>query len=93
MDKFVTGTTEHGFDFKYPAEVLNDWDFFEDLVAVDNGDSSRLVNVLHTLLDDGQVAALKDFCRDENGRVPRDVMVREIYAIIRGGAKDTAGKN
>lgn len=90
--KMIEGKTEHGFAFKYEAEKLNDWELLEDLVAVDSGDGSRLVSVLHRLLDDTQ-AALKDFCRDENGRVPRDVMVREIYSIIRGGEKDGDGKN
>jgi hypothetical protein len=93
--KMIEGKTEHGFAFKYEAAKLNDWELLEDLVAVDGGDGSRLVSVLHRLLDDTQIAALKDFCRDENGRVPRDVMVREIYSIIRGGdgEKDSDGKN
>lgn len=80
----ITGTTESGFQYTLPPDVLDDYELLENLCDIDNGDVSKITGTARQLLGDAQIEALKDHVRKENGRVPASKMIEEITQIFKG---------
>lgn len=86
----VKGKTENGFEFEVDKEIFDDWEMLEILREVDNGKTAAFVDVLECIFPDkSSRERLKDFCRDDNGRVPISKMIDEIFGIF----KAVKGKN
>lgn len=86
----ITGTTQSGFAFALDDDVMDDYELLETLQAMDEGNTSEVVNMAALLLGKEQKNALKEHLRGENGRVPAGRMVSEILEILQASGK---GKN
>jgi len=82
------GKTESGFEFCIEEEAFNDWELLEALKNFDSGDTSAMVDIEKLLLGKDGSAALREHCRNKNGRVPASAMMKEISEIVK-----LAGKN
>lgn len=85
-----TGTTTSGFTFEIDEEMLDDYELFEDICAIDNGDVSKITIVADGCLGKEQMKRLKEHCRNEKGRVSTMRMIDEITQIL---TKCSPGKN
>lgn len=75
----LTGKTKSGFEYKVDEAVTDDWELYEHLGAgnaYEEGLGARKV------LGEEQYKALKDHCRDENGRVPVKKFDEEFGEIL-----------
>lgn len=86
----IKGKTSSGFAFELDDDVLDDYDLLEDLQKVDEGDNSRIIKVVDTLLGEKQKERLKDHVRSEKGRVSAKRLLEEVSEIFQSS---NAGKN
>lgn len=86
----IEGTTTNGFKYTIDEASLDDWEIFEDLRAIDSGDTMRVFDVMPKMLGAEQFEALKNHVRDANGRVRMSVMVATLTEIL--GANKTTKK-
>lgn len=85
----VRGTTESGFEYEICDEALDDYELFEILSEIDNGDTSHVPQMIALLLGNKQKDLLKEHCR-VNGRVSSERMLSEITEIL---LSNESGKN
>ena len=78
----ITGITESGFNFEIEEEAIDDYELFENLCAIDNGDISKSTIVADGDLGKEQLKRLKEHCRNENGRISTTKMIDEITQIM-----------
>ena len=78
----ITGITESGFNFEIEEEAIDDYELFENLCAIDNGDISKIPIVADGYLGKEQLKRLKEHCRNENGRISTTKMIDEITQIM-----------
>lgn len=71
-----------GFEVHINEDALNSWDFLEMLSDIDEGDYGLIVKVARLLLGKEGIAMLKEHLKDEQGRVPADVMVTAISELM-----------
>lgn len=81
-DKKECKTTSSGFRFYLDDEVLDDWETFEMLNKIDEGDISTIIKVAPKLLGTKQYENLKKFLKKKEGKVRVTSMVREIGEIF-----------
>lgn len=81
-DKKEYKTTSSGFRFYLDEKVLDDWEAFEMLNKIDEGDSSAVIKVVPKLLGTKQYEGLKKFLKKKEGKVRVTSMVREIGEIF-----------
>lgn len=79
----MKGKTESGFEFQLDEKVMNNIELIEDLAAVDQGDITMLPKVLVTLLGAEKKKELYEHLRTEDGRVPIDLLVKEVDQIFK----------
>ncbi len=79
----ISGKTASGFEFEMDDQALNDMELIEDLMQVDKGDVTALPGVLKTLLGEEQKKKLYDHVRNEKGRVPMDLLAKEVTEIFK----------
>lgn len=77
----MKGKTKNGFEFDVDDTVLDDWELIEDL-AESSKNGYAEIRAAKRLLGDKQYKDLKEFLRDESGRVSSRKMDAEIGAII-----------
>ncbi len=78
-------TTSKGYHCEISEEALDDFELLEDLVAAQNGESSRILMAAKRLLGEEQMKELKDAVRSENGRVKASdifATISEIFSIL-----------
>ncbi len=79
----VKGKTTTGFAFEITAAARDDYELFEDLVALDTGNVAVMPRILTRLLGEKQKAALLEHCRDEKtGRVSTVSLTAELRRIM-----------
>lgn len=76
--------TSSGFECELSDSALNDWEVLEALRGIDKGDVSAIVDIPAMILSKEDQKRLKDFCRDENGKVTVTAMVEAITGILKG---------
>lgn len=82
----LSGKTATGFEFNIEESALDDWELMEVLADIDEGKTQKIGKAVKLLLGEVQADALKDHCRNEDGRVPATAMmteVGEIFATLR----------
>lgn len=77
----ITGTTENGFQYSVPEDVLDDMELFEALVDVDKGNKIRLVDVA-TLVLRGQKEELYTYLKLKHGRVKTSEVFTAVMDIL-----------
>lgn len=82
------GTTSTGFAYKLEDERIDDYELFEQICALDEGNNSVLPRVARLMLGDEQLQALKDHVKAQTGRVSTSGMMAEIKDIMLGAAKN-----
>lgn len=80
------GTTSTGFAYTIEDERLDDYELFERLCEIDEGNFAPMPKVLKALLGDEQMNALKEHVRAKTGRVATSAMMAELKDIFTGGA-------
>lgn len=86
----IEGKTKSGFEFKLEEDTLDDWELFEDLTAVEEGESTKIIGCAKRILGNEQYNRLKEFLRDENGKISTTAMSNAISEIF-GSTEE--GKN
>lgn len=82
----LTGKTTTGFEFSVEESALDDWELMEALTDIGDGKTQKIGTAVKLLLGKEQADALKEHCRNDEGRVPATAMmaqVGEIFAILR----------
>ena len=78
----MTARLKDGFEVKLNEEVLNDWEFLEVLADIDEGEGGLIVKAARMLLGKDGVKMLKEHIKDENGKVPADVMANALLELM-----------
>lgn len=89
MANMLKGKTAAGFVYEVNPDVLNDMELMEALAEVDTN-PLHLPKVIRTVLGDDQKAAFYDHYRNENGKVPVDVISAAFVEIL---STNNQGKN
>lgn len=74
--------TQSGFECSIDENNMNDYEVVEALVDVEDGNPAAIVKVTRHLLSSEDQKRLKAHCKDESGKVPFDMMVKELTDII-----------
>lgn len=82
------GTTSTGFDYKLEDERLDDYELFELICELDEGNNSVLPKITRLLLGEEQLEALKAHVKGSYGRVTTTGMMTEFKDIMTGAAKN-----
>lgn len=78
-----TGKTKSGFCFKVDPEIMDDWEFVEDLVSSSKTGLFGEVGAAKRLLGDEQYEQLKEHVRDKKtGKVSGKRMDEEMTEIL-----------
>lgn len=84
----IKGNTTTGFEFEIAENVLaDDYEAFEIACEVQEGNAFVFPKLGKLLLGNEQYNALKDHCRDENGKVPTAKLMEEISEILTANNK------
>lgn len=75
-------TLENGLELEIDLDLLDDWDFFELLRQIDKGDTGAIVDVIPTALGNEQFNKVKDYLKNEHGRVRASDMVTIFYEVF-----------
>lgn len=86
----ITGTTESGFRYEIDEAVLDSWELTENLVALEEGNSGKIVPVAKELLGLKQLDRLKEFaCKKDGVSHPKLSTMMTVIDEIMGGTQDT----
>lgn len=89
----IAGKTSSEFSFEISEAALDDWELLEILSDIDDGKTQKLGAAIKLLLGDEQAKALKEHCRNDEGRVPTSAMMKEIGDIFAALKENRATKN
>lgn len=79
----TTGKTKSGFCFQVDPEIMDDWEFVEDLVASSKTGFFGEIGAAKRLLGEEQYNRLKEHVRDKKtGRVSGKRMDEEMTEIL-----------
>lgn len=79
----VKGLTNSGFSYEIDEGILDDYEFLEILLKIDEGDVQYSIKMIDMLLGEEQKKRLKEHVRTENGRVPATKLVSEALEIFK----------
>lgn len=79
----MKGKTDSGFDFDVEKEVFDDMELLDALVEADSGSLMAVSKVAQKVLGTEQKKRLYDHLRQENGRVPVQMVSDEIANIMK----------
>lgn len=79
MDKI---TLDSGLELDIDLEIMDDWDFFGLLREIDKGNTGAIVDVIPMALGEEQFEKMKDFLKNEKGRVKASDMVSTFYELF-----------
>jgi hypothetical protein len=89
MANVLKGKTAAGFAYEVDPDALNDMEVLEDIAEVEKN-PLVLPKVITAVLGKDQKNALYDHYRNENGRVPADVITTAFVEIL---TSSNQGKN
>ena len=78
----IKGNTKTGFEFEIDENVFDDWELVEKFRAIEKGEDSLVVDVVEQILGIEQKNRLKEFIRDDNGKVSVAKMEAELEEIF-----------
>lgn len=80
-ENIISGVTESGFEFKIPADTLDDYELMEMIAELDDGKMQNLPKIINKVLGDGQKNALMEHLR-KNGKVSMIGMSKSFFEIM-----------
>ena len=92
----IKGVTPSGFSYEIDEVVVDDVEFLDMLVDLEEGESDMdtLPQLCRKLLGRDQAKQLYRHCRNEEKRAPLEAVAREIRDIMNGaGAENVDVKN
>lgn len=89
----IAGKTKTGFEFSIEDAALDDWELLEVLADIDDGKTQKIGTAIKLLLGADQAKALKEHCRNDEGRVPTSAMMAEMGEIFAELRKNKDAKN
>lgn len=89
MAEMLKGKTAAGFAFEVDPDALNDMELMENIADV-GSNPTLLPKVIRTVLGDDQKKAFYEHYRNENGKVPVDVISAAFVEIL---SANNQGKN
>lgn len=89
----IAGKTKTGFEFSIEDTALDDWELLEVLADIDDGKTQKIGTAIKLLLGDEQAKALKEHCRNDEGRVPTSAMMAEVGEIFAELRRNKDAKN
>lgn len=78
----ITGVTSSGFAFELDDNAADNYEILDALVKIDRGESTRIVDVVDSLLGEEQKEKLMEHIRNEKGRVSASGMIKETFEIF-----------
>lgn len=81
------GKLDNGFEFDVNDDILNDWELLELFEEMDQGNPLLIIKVAKKILG-SNYNSLKEYCRDENGKVSAIVMSDCIHELFDKIAKN-----
>lgn len=84
----VKGKTESGFEFELNEQALTDFRLLDLLSEIEDGNVSSSVKAIKFLLGDEQKEKLYDFCKNEDGFIPADEVIK-VFGEIMNSCKQT----
>lgn len=84
--EMLKGVTSKGFNYVIDADTLDNYETFEKLCALDRDENSLtlVTEVYEALLGVEQYKALKEFMRNEKGRISTTDMIETLKEILNG---------
>lgn len=79
-----TGKTKSGFVFCIPEKRIHNMELLDALTELETN-GAALPEVLKLLLDDDAKRKLYDHVRDEDGTVPVEAVMAEVYDMLQNG--------
>ena len=79
-----TGKTKSGFVYCIPEKRIQNMELLDALTELETN-GAALPEVLKLLLDDNAKQKLYDHVRDEDGTVPVEAVMTEIYDMLQNG--------
>lgn len=79
-----TGKTKSGFVYCIPEKRIRNMELLDALTELETN-GAALHEVLKLLLDDDAKRKLYDHVRDEDGTVPVEAVMMEIYDMLQNG--------
>lgn len=89
----IAGKTKTGFKFSIEDGALDDWELLEVLADIDDGKTQKIGTAIKLLLGADQAKALKEHCRNDEGRVPTSAMMAEVGEIFAELRRNKDAKN
>jgi hypothetical protein len=89
----IAGKTKTGFEFSIEDGALDDWELLEVLADIDDGKTQKIGSAIKLLLGADQANALKEHCRNDEGRVPTSAMMAEMGEIFAELRRNKDAKN
>lgn len=89
----IAGKTKTGFEFSIEDAALDDWELLEVLADIDDGKTQKIGTAIKLLLGADQAKALKEHCRNDEGRVPTSAMMAEVGEIFAELRRNKDAKN
>lgn len=89
----IAGKTKTGFKFSIEDGALDDWELLEVLADIDDGKTQKIGTAIKLLLGADQANALKEHCRNDEGRVPTSAMMAEMGEIFAELRRNKDAKN
>jgi hypothetical protein len=83
--------SDRGFECVLDEDSLMDVELFDDLVALENGDVTKMTKICNKLLGEEQRKQFYDFIRNDKGKVLFTTLAAELKSIFnnaRGQAKN-----
>lgn len=82
----VNGVTSKGFNYVIDAEALDDYETFEKLCALDRDSNNvaLVTEVYEAILGKEQYKALKEYMRNDKGRISTSEMIDTLKEILNG---------
>lgn len=71
-----------GFETEIIEENVGDWEFLEVLSDIDEGEEGLIVKAARMMLGKDGVKDLKEHLRNENGKVPLEVMINALRELM-----------
>lgn len=78
----VKGKLENGFEYEVDDVVLNDYEMLEAIAEAQSTNPLKITTVVDKLLGSEQKERLKDYIREEDGRVPIEAITQSVVTIL-----------
>lgn len=78
----IKGKTSSGFEWEVDDDVKDDYELIELFQTADEGSAKALTDAYKRILGEEQYKKMKEFMRNDKGRVPASKMLAAMNEIV-----------